>query len=61
MFNKKKCPVCNEKFPKTETFHELRLKTSDGVIEIEICNNCADFFDKSADVLTRGKKQEDEE
>lgn len=58
---KKKCPICDTKYPKSTPFHELRLKTSDGTVDLEICSACADFFDKSADILTRGKKQEDEE
>lgn len=63
MFGKKKCPVCAKKYPNDTTFHVLRLNTADGTHEIEICNDCADFFDKSAEVLAhRGKdnKSDDE-
>jgi len=56
IFTKKKsCPVCNDNYPLEETFHELRLQSKDGVNSLEICNNCADFFDKSAEVL-KGKR-----
>jgi hypothetical protein len=58
MIWKKKCAVCRHKYNKSEPFHELRLKTGDGVQTIEICSECADFLDKSADVLSRGKNRE---
>lgn len=54
--SKKKCPVCSVKYKKNVVFHELRLQTADGLIEIEICESCADFFDKSAEVLSAGRK-----
>lgn len=55
MIFKKKCPVCRHKYNKTEPFHELRLKAEDGLQTLEICSDCADFFDKSADVLSKGR------
>lgn len=55
---KKKCPVCEEKYPLTENFHELRLNTSDGVHSLEICEKCADFFDKSAEVIMKGRQED---
>ena len=57
----KKCPVCTKKYKKTVTFHELRVQTADGLIELEICESCADFFDKSADVLTKKRKGSDDD
>ena len=35
----------------------LRLKVLDGTAEVRVCDECADFFDKSAEVL-KGKKNE---
>lgn len=55
--SKKKCAVCETKYKKNAVFHELRLQTADGVLELEICESCADFFDKSADVLSAGRKK----
>jgi hypothetical protein len=55
---KKKCPVCMDKYPKKALFHELRLETADGTASLEICEKCADFFDKSADVIMKGRKDE---
>lgn len=52
----KKCPVCTKKYKKNVPFHELRVQAADGLIELEICVSCADFFDKSADVLTEKRK-----
>jgi len=39
-------------------FHELRLETLDGTHELEICEKCADFFDKSAEVIMKGRSDE---
>lgn len=49
------CHVCGvNQLPENPT--TLRLKVQDGVAEMLVCNECADFFDKSADVLLRGNK-----
>lgn len=53
---KKKCPVCEQKYPKSTEFHELRLQTADGLHTLEICETCSDFLDQSAEVLNRGKR-----
>lgn len=58
MWGKKKCPVCQVKYPKDTVFHELRLDTSEGIHTLDICEKCADFFDKSADVIMKGRKDE---
>lgn len=58
MIWKKKCPVCEDKYPKATPFHELRLQTADGVHSLEICEKCADFFDKSAEVIMKGRQDE---
>lgn len=58
MWGKKKCPVCQVKYPKDTAFHEIRLDTSEGIHTLDICEKCADFFDKSADVIMKGRKDE---
>ena len=58
MIWKKRCPVCRDKYPRKATFHELRLETAEGPHALEICEKCADFFDKSADVIMKGRKDE---
>jgi len=55
---KKRCPVCNFKFSSSEPFHEMRLNTSDGLHTLDICESCADFFDKSAEVIAKGRTDE---
>lgn len=55
----KTCAICEDKYPKSEPFHEMRINTDDGVVSLEICENCADFFDKSAEVIMKGRKQDD--
>lgn len=55
----KTCAVCEDKYPKSAPFHEMRLNTDDGVVSLEICEKCADFFDKSAEVIMKGRRQDD--
>lgn len=55
----KTCAVCEDKYPKSEPFHEMRISTDDGVVSLEICEKCADFFDKSAEVIMKGRQQDD--
>lgn len=56
----KKCQSCHDKYPKSTAFHELRLNTADGILNLEICEKCADFFDKSAEVIMKGRRQDDD-
>ena len=52
----KTCAVCEDKYPKSVPFHEMRLNTVDGVATFEICEKCADFFDRSAEVIMKGRQ-----
>lgn len=52
----KKCGSCKRKIGKKEETADLRLDTKDGILELEICSDCARFFDVSADVLKRRSK-----
>lgn len=36
----------------------LRLNVQDGTAEMLVCEECADFFDKSAEVLMKGRRDE---
>lgn len=54
----KKCPICLKKYPKNKPFHELRLQTAEGLETIEICEPCADFFDKSAEAIVNAHRRE---
>jgi uncharacterized Zn finger protein len=60
MFNilKPKCPVCDAR---VELTAELRLETAEGMHILNICDSCGLFFDKSTEILLRGKKQDDSE
>jgi len=58
LFKRKKCATCKTVLKETTGIHELRINTADGVTDLEICGECADFFDKSADVLLKGQKNE---
>ena len=59
-FNRNKhCAVCEEKYLKSVPFHEMRLNTDDGTVSLEICEKCADFFDRSAEVIMKGRQQDD--
>lgn len=33
----------------------LRLQVQDGIAEMNVCDECADFFDKSAELLGAGR------
>lgn len=58
-FNRNKtCAVCEEKYLKSVPFHEVRVNTDDGMVSLEICDKCADFFDKSAEVIMKGRPDE---
>ena len=58
-FNRNKtCAVCEERYLKSVPFHEVRVNTDDGVVSLEICDKCADFFDKSAEVIMKGRPDE---
>jgi hypothetical protein len=36
----------------------VQVNTDEGVVSLEICDKCADFFDKSADVIMKGRSDE---
>jgi CRISPR/Cas system-associated protein Cas10 (large subunit of type III CRISPR-Cas system) len=55
----KTCAVCEDKYHKSVPFHEMRINTDEGVVSLEICDKCADFFDKSAEVIMKGRRQDD--
>ena len=58
-FNRNKtCAVCEDKYLKSVPFHEMRVNTDEGVVSLEICDKCADFFDESAEVIMKGRKDE---
>lgn len=52
-WKRKKCATCKKVLKPKHGLHELRLDTADGQLELEICSDCADFWDKSADVLQK--------
>jgi hypothetical protein len=62
MFGKrKKCATCKTVLKEKNGIHELRINTAEGIVDLEICGDCADFWDKSADALRgRGKDNKDE-
>lgn len=51
--SKPKCKTCDKVYDKDDKPAVIRLETAEGIHEIEVCNECADFWDKSADVLQR--------
>jgi DNA/RNA endonuclease YhcR with UshA esterase domain len=55
---RKKCATCKNVLKEQTGIHELRINTADGTMDLEICSECADFLDKSADVLLKGQKNE---
>lgn len=60
-WKRKKCGTCKKVLKKKHSIHELRLQTAEGVLELEICEDCATFWDASADVLTKHRKKNSKE
>lgn len=59
-WKRRKCATCNKVLkPKKQPVHELRVGTADGIVELEVCEQCANFFDKSAEVLVKSRKKDD--
>lgn len=58
LFSRKKCATCKTVLKEQTGIHELRINTADGTMDLEICSECADFLDKSAEVLLKGQKNE---
>lgn len=52
-----KCKTCDSKI-NIASSATIRLNTVDGVIELEICGACAEFFDSSAEVIMKGRRDE---
>ena len=50
------CQLCGEKqlpeYPAT-----LRVNVQDGVAEMLVCDECANFFDKTSEVLNESKRK----
>lgn len=60
-WKRKKCGTCKKVLKKNKPSHELRMQTADGILEVEICEECARFWDASADVLSKGRKRDIED
>lgn len=59
MFKKKfKCPLCGRKPGKEENIAELRLETSEGIHTMDVCNVCAEFLDKTSQLLLQKHDEE---
>ena len=55
---KRRCHVCKEnRLPEEPAI--IRLKVREGIAEVLVCDECADFFDKSADVLQKRKRTDE--
>lgn len=59
-WKRKKCATCGTVLKAKKGIHELRLNTADGMAELEICGECARFWDKSAEVLQKRGRDNDQ-
>lgn len=64
LIKEKRKPLCNicqsNKLPEEPA--TIQLQVQEGIVELHICDECADFFDKSAEVLAhRGKDKKSDE
>lgn len=58
LFKKNKCFGCDANL--NEEYAVLRVRSEGELIEINICDQCADTWDKTADFLQKkGKKDDD--
>ena len=57
LFKRNKCFGCESTL--NEDFAMLRVKSDGELVEIKICNKCADIWDKSAEVLQKRGKTDD--
>jgi hypothetical protein len=55
----KQCSMCYAKLKEGQEFSIVQMKVQEGLIELEVCEDCGKFLDKSADVL-RSKNVKDE-
>lgn len=53
---KNKCKMCQTRYDGDGA--EVQINTSEGLLTIRICDNCADFLDDSADMMRRKKDDE---
>lgn len=58
-WKRKKCATCKKVLKPEHGIHELRLNTAEGVIDMEVCGECSRFWDMSAEILNRGKKNDE--
>lgn len=58
-WKRKKCATCKQVLKPKHGIHELRLNTADGVVDMEVCGECTRFWDTSAEILNRGKKNDE--
>jgi RNase P subunit RPR2 len=57
----KKCKGCRKKLKRIESTHEIRLETAEGVHSVEVCSECARFWDMTTDVLNRKHNDENDD
>ena len=52
----KKCESCGL-YPVADIPAVVRIEAQDGVLELEVCDKCCEFFTKSAEVFTKKKER----
>lgn len=58
-WKRSKCGTCKKVLRKGKPIHELRIGTAEGYHEVEICEDCARFWDASGEVLNKGRKEDE--
>ena len=49
----KKCGLCKIKISKKEKTTDIKMNTSEGIVTLEICKKCGDFWENSAGILQK--------
>lgn len=57
-FAVRKCKLCGTVLKPEHSMHQVRIDTSEGILELEVCAGCALVLDKSADVLMKKQPKE---
>jgi len=52
----KKCESCGL-YPVADIPAVVRIEAQDGVLELEVCDKCCEFFTKSAEVFAKKKER----
>lgn len=48
---RKKCAICKGVIKPKHKVNQMNINSNHGMITIDICNKCGDFWDENADII----------